>query len=443
MLRYKLISLFFSLFFLGNAYADGQCPNPSITIVAPAGEQQQTVFSWERDRCDKYDTIDIPATAFVDQNNQVEMLLGAAGEFPAETGLNSHNYRMIGPSLDQLTRDCANGPVISGAPQNAPNDLPSDFDNWKWITDPWFDVKNQQVYAFVHNEFHGWNIYPDTLFCSSQYANTACWYPTVLLAESAGDGRQYQLIKPNNGPIIGTPYTYLKDGGRRGVNQGIPVQTNILSSPMGDGYLYIMAEASLGPPSLPNSPVIFPTVDGMCLFRSKKPGDPTEWVAWDPDTKQYNNSFTVNPYLQKLNTSDHTCKPIIKGSYCTSWSFNTVLNRYVLICNKYNQVLPNNNVTSAFVYLLSNGTNPKDPTAWDLHTHLLMAAPQIQQYPGTAYPSLIDPTGTTDGAGHGDGHNFEYSGVSPYFYYTQFYTANNWQKRDLKRVKLYVSCGMS
>lgn len=441
MLRTKLIAcgFVFLLLLAQTTYADVSCPNPTITIVAPAGQKFETVFSWDRDRCNKFDTIDIPAKAIVDQNQQVQMLLGAAGQYPANSAINSYNYRMIGPSLDQLTRDCANGPVIAGAPQYAPNDMPSDFDNWKWITDPWFDVKKKKIYALVHNEFHGWQLYPNTEFCSSQYANNSCWYPTVLLAES-NDGRQYQLIRPHNGPVIGTPYAYLRDGGRPGLNQGIPLQTNILSSPMGDGYLYMMVEASLGPPNAPNSPVVYPTVDGMCLLRSKKPGDPTEWLAWDPDTKQYTNSFTVNPYLQKLNGPEHTCKPILKNAYCTSWSFNTVLHRYVLICNKFAEELPNKAIDSAFVYMLSNGTNPTDPTSWDQHAYFLMTA-QLQQYPGKAYPSLIDPTGTTDGAGHGDGHNFEYSGANPYLYYVQFYNFNTWQKRDLKRVKLFASCG--
>src|SRR3954449_1957824 len=110
-------------------------PAPAVTVTVTGPEQ--TVYDWTTMRCDDFDIADGVAEAFRDATNRVQ-LISASGE----------SRRMVGPDLNNLTRDC--NTVFSS--NHDPN--PGHYDDVHWLAGTYTE-NGQDVYALVHNEYHG------------------------------------------------------------------------------------------------------------------------------------------------------------------------------------------------------------------------------------------------------------------------------------------------
>ena len=90
----------------------GPAPAVTVTVTGP----EQTVYDWTTMRCDDFDIADGVAEAFRDATNRVQ-LISASGE----------SRRMVGPDLNNLTRDCTT--VFSS--NHDPN--PGHYDDVHWL----------------------------------------------------------------------------------------------------------------------------------------------------------------------------------------------------------------------------------------------------------------------------------------------------------------------
>ncbi len=403
-----LLALSLCLCMLQAHAADVVCAQPKITITG--GEQ--TVFNWHADHCSKMDFPDVPAYAFVDKDGKVQLLASNA----------NGNYRMIGSSLGDVKRDCER-PVLSSNPnKNAP---PQAFDNRMWLTAPWTN-DGQTIYALVHNEFDAW-FDADKQFCQSG-DKTKCWYPNAIQVMSTDTGKSYQPMRGPQGQVkiaMTTPYRYTPDGDTAGNQQGMVSQSNILSSKGADGktYYYVMVVRSIG----------HDNKVGTCLFRSSDISNPEAWRGWDG--KDFSAAMHNNPYSST--PSSQICAPIFSGFFCSGWTYNNVLHKYLAICRS-NHFQTDQGAVEAFVYSTS-----ADMLHWSKPEFLkrinwqgtFRASAMNSGVTAQTYPSILDPTST--------GRNFEFSGASPYLYYTRFNPKERhapWQNRDLVRVPLSVSC---
>jgi len=401
-IRFKF-TLFIALnLFISSAWSQSQCENPTVKIAG----QEQVMFNYLKNRCNVKDTPDISPFAFIDKNNHVQMLIG----------INPAIYRSVGPTLDHLTRDCT-APVFTSNPNHdAP---PETFYNKVWMATPW-TTDGQTVYVLIHNEFHGWEM--GHRYCPNlgkKHKSGDCWYPNIMMVKSTDGGKTYHLIERPDHPgyaqlVIGTPFRY---DPKLNKPQGMATQSNIISRNTQQGTFYFMFAQAF-----PNHGIR----NGGCIFRSKNIDDPTSWRGWD------GNDFTVNmsknAYFDAVHPRQNLCKPLFNNFSIVSWSYNTVLKKYLAIGMS----------TQALVYVVSD-----DMIHWSQPT-VLKTTPSLQEYsmskPGSGvsrmtYPSVIDPTST--------GRNFEYSGEHPYLYYTRFYpktSKRDWQHRDMFRVPLEVSC---
>lgn len=217
------------------------------------------------------------------------------------------------------------------------------------------------------------------------------------------------------------------------------MNTNIVNNPR-DGFFYMMAARSGS---------VLDKRNGMCVLRTRNLSDPTSWRAWN------GSSFSVsmvNPYtLNKTggNPRRHLCALVADTNghpLRFSLSYNTFLKSFLLLgtCNcRWTDSTPDcsvhgkdghgeqndENYDNAFCFSLSHNL-----IDWSDH-HYVMNITSIMRWkeggvPGQWYPSLIDPTS--------QGRNFEYSGQTPYIYYTYFHTKvkQNATNRDLWRSQI-------
>src|SRR3954466_4652541 len=103
-----------------------------IEIVASGS--LETVFSWQRDACDRADVPDAPARAFRDAVGNVHLYAA-----------NHHNRGLVGRDLHSVR------PVgCSSAFHGAEMADPAAYDDRAWLTSFWTQ-DGQTVYALVHN----------------------------------------------------------------------------------------------------------------------------------------------------------------------------------------------------------------------------------------------------------------------------------------------------
>jgi len=178
---------------------------------------------------------------------------------------------------------------------------------------------------------------------------------------------------------------------------------------------------------------------GTCLYRNTDPFNQQGWLGFDGSafTIQSNYSLYRNT---TINPSAHICKPVFTERNCPHWTYNTVLHLFLAVCidTKFS-AKPGDKVSEAFTYRVSEDLIhwPKDellmPIVWvDKWRDSKVGSGVIAE----TYPSLLDEASAGD--------NFEFSGRSPYLYYTRFNAKTRAnlgkQDRDILRVRLKVSC---
>ncbi|OGT30772.1 MAG: hypothetical protein A3E87_07410 [Gammaproteobacteria bacterium RIFCSPHIGHO2_12_FULL_35_23] len=366
-----------------------------VKIIGP----EETIYQYASQHCSPFDFPDNPVRAFIDNNNQVQLVFGS--------GENGFMQNTTGSSLNgPLVHTCTNSSITEPGTYGQLQAPPSSFNNKLWIVNTWTN-DGKTIYALIHNEFHGELQSPT--YCPSSQKSKICQYWNLIAANSNDGGKTYQLIHDNHGNIqtaLVSPLPF-----KIGQTGSIPAQTNIIES---NGYYYMLVDVVV-----PGWPA------GMCLFRTNTINDPTSWRGWDGAAFTVN--LSVNPYLFPDKTATTPCQPVTKPIFRFSWTYNTVIHQYLAI-----GIAPNfHGQGQTIVY----STSP-DMLHWAPPRALLQIS-WMNSNPnqtGIGYPSLLDPSSA--------GRNFVYSGAHPYLYYTRFNPRSpefNRRNRDLVRVPLAVT----
>jgi hypothetical protein len=327
--------------------------------------------------------------------------------------------------------------------------MPDRYDTGLWMVAP-FTHDGTNVYALVHNEFHGeWT--GSSRWCREQRLSIylPCNYWNLVSAFSTDGGRHFVLrqTRPNwNEPAISIAEPYAPDMAyRHPLPQGIAAQSNMIEQ---DGFVYVLAQ-QIGTPAL-----VPPKENaGMCLFRAPVPLDPsTRWQGWagaDIGWISLPASYPAAP-------QPPPCAKVLPGAFRFSWSYNPALKQFIMLGlaadPAYRLSCPAADPTvrdsdQAFVYMTAKADLPNGRftvvTAQTCLVRINWFTRWGRSWPtniGAAYPSLLDPTSPTLRPGGGTDLNFQYSGGQPYLYYTRL---NEFQRRgsdrDVVRWKLSVA----
>jgi hypothetical protein len=349
----------------------------------------ETVFDWTTDQCEAEDIPDLPARAFRDSNDKVQLI-----------ATHMKNRRMIGDNLDSLVRDCN---VIMNSDHDPD---PAMYNDSEWINAT-YTIDGETIYALIHNEYQG-SAHPGQ--CpSGSYIN--CWYNSITMAVSLDSGQTYTHASAPDHLVASVPYQYVPDAGPYGIFEG----SNILYN-TGDGYYYKMLH--LEDYGLQKR--------GACVMRTQDLADPTSWRAWDGEA--FNVRF-INPYTEiGYDPADHICEPVSFDKIdkmADNITFNTFFNKFMLVGTASRWDPEREEEEHGFYYSLSD-----DLIHWS-ERKLIMEG-ELWWTSGNwvdriGYPALIDPTDTS--------RNFTNTGQRPYLYFTR------WNKytdldRDLVRIQI-------
>lgn len=238
-------------------------PLSALTLVGPP----TTVFSARRDACDGADVPDAPARAFREASGAVALF-----------GMHYRNRALRGPDLDHLKIDCT--VVLDSAGQADP----AAYDDRSWITATWTE-DGRAVAALVHHEYQA-NEHPGRCPAGGYMA---CWYNTITAAASADGGRRFTRASP---PAVVAGAPFRQDVGQ-GRHRGFFNPSNIVA----DGrWRYVLASTTGWQGQ----------DEGVCLFRSDDPADPSRWRAWT------GTGFTAafpDPYRVAIR-APASCRPV-------------------------------------------------------------------------------------------------------------------------------------
>ena len=238
-------------------------PLSALTLVGPPS----TVFSAARDACDGADMPDAPARAFREPSGAVALF-----------GMHYRNRALRGPDLGHLTLDCA---VVLDSAGKAD---PAAYDDRSWITATWTE-DGRAVAALIHHEYQA-NEHPGRCPAGTYMA---CWYNTITAAASADGGRSFTRADPP-AVVAGAPFRQEAGQGR---HRGFFNPSNIVA----DGRWRYFLSSTTGWKG---------QGEGVCLFRSDDPADPSRWRAWT------GTGFTAafpDPYRAAIR-EPASCRPV-------------------------------------------------------------------------------------------------------------------------------------
>jgi hypothetical protein len=236
-------------------------------ITLEVSGQQETVFSWRKNKCDQEDIPDAGARAF--RNSSGETVLIASHD---ETRL------LVGPNLNDLKRDCR------VAYKGANNPDPAAFDGQTWITSP-YTLDGKNIYALVHNEYHGTD-WPGK--CPSG-SYVGCWYNSITFAVSRDGGNSFERFHEDSAIVFAPSDQYTGQSGKR---VGPSTPTNIVQQ---NGWFYVMF--------MNDTPTGGPFI---CAARTQDPTNPQSWRVWG------GTAFDVqmrNPYEHR-ESDNKSCSPV-------------------------------------------------------------------------------------------------------------------------------------
>jgi hypothetical protein len=365
-----------------------QTPNPFPNPILKVTGEEEIVYDWTTDRCEKMNFPDLPVRAFRNGDGQVQLTLSS-----------DKNYRMIGPDLNTLTMDC-NAVMISGY-----NADPSLFNDNEWIASPYTE-DGQTIYALVHNEYWG-QTHPGQ--CPQQ-EYFPCWDNSITLAVSTDGGKTFNdAYTPPAHLVARLPYPYEAGAGPEGTRN----PSNIIKGK--DDFYY----------SFFNVSEYRTQNQWVCLMRSDNLRDPASWRFWDG--KEFNGQF-IDPYKNPpANPADHICRALdwnnIGASLNDSITYNTYLNRYVLVGLSADTIGGREiwGIYYSFSDDLINWTRRKL-----LREMILPWTARNNTDVMYLYPALLDPAS--------DSRNFETMGKIAYLYYTRHNFGQGSLDRDLIRI---------
>jgi hypothetical protein len=364
----------------------------SVSITGP----EEVVYDYTTMRCADDDAPDGQAQAFRDSLGRLQVL--------AHDG---DGRRLIGPDFNHLTRDCTK----RFSPVYDPN--PAHY-NWARGLMSVYTSNGQDIYALVHNEFHGWEIPGD---CPTLPPKHRCGSGGITFAVSHDNGDTWSAPSPPDNLVATVPPRPTLDDPRTGLFAP--------SNPIKKGnYWYAVALYGAVEDQDP----------GACVMRTPDITDPTSWRGWD------GTAFSVrfrNPYYENVTPQrTHMCEPASYDniqSMTRSLTFNTVLNKFVLTGSaiKFDPAQSRN--VYGFYYSTSD-----DLVHWSPR-QLLMEVPSLLSHTcggpdAGSYPSLIDQ-GSTD-------PNFRITDDTVYLYFVHMHFNDACQltlDRDLVRVPVQFS----
>ncbi len=218
-------------------------------LVAAMVGAPQVVFDPARHACDGHDVPDAPLRAYRD-----------AGGTLRAFGLHYENRRLSGSSLLALKLEC---PVVFRA--NGRPD-PARYDDRSWITATWTE-DGQRISALIHHEFQA-NRHPGRCRFKEYIA---CWWNTILGAESDDRGASFRLLEP--AVVAGTPFRSEIGQGR---HRGFFNPSNIVRH---QGRLHVLIGTTGWSPAEGGSD----QPGGVCLFRAESLAN-GDWHAFDGKT---------------------------------------------------------------------------------------------------------------------------------------------------------------
>lgn len=348
---------------------------PTVRATGP----EEMVFDHSTQACQPDDIPDVPARAFRDSQNQIQLVAA-----------HYHARRAIGPTLGSVAHECN---VVFGSHLDPD---PSKYNGQEWLYSV-YTIDGQKVYGFVHQEFHGWDYYEQCAALSGTPDISKCWYNAVTFATSTDAGANYTHATPPGHLLASVPYQFAPLEGPYGVYR----PSNVVAK---DGLYYMMAVVE-GHGAQKS---------GICLLRTDNLDDPTTWRAWDGSG--FGASF-INPYVDTVaDPAAHVCEPVssatsgpLRGLELYGLVYNTYINAYMAWGAAMKD--PTGKI-AGFYYSLSN-----DLMHWTEPTLLMKAEiPMVSHVCGDPDPvrdaSLIDPTTPT--------RSFETIGRNPYLYMTRF-----------------------
>jgi hypothetical protein len=358
-------------------------PNPVLRITG----EEEVVFDWTSDRCAQFHIPDLPVRAFRNAEGWEFLTL-------------SHLDTRLGASMDinALAFPCE---VVNRSDGDAD---PAQFNDEEWIAAP-YTLDGQTVYALVHNEYQG---HTHAGQCpTGEYFD--CWYNSVTLAVSTDGGQTFaDAAEPPDHLVAAAPLVYEPGN----LPYGLFSPGNIVRHTDGYFYSFVNAKSKTG-------------AQWACLMRSDDLADPGSWRFWDGAAFE---GVFVNPYTDEFSgAAAHTCDPVaqddIGGTMVESLTFNTYLNRYVLVGISADHI--DGREVWGFYYSFSF-----DLLHWT-RRKLLVEMPlpwTVAHHTNTnfLYPSLIDTASPS--------LNFETSGKTAYLYYTRHNFGQGSLDRDLLRV---------
>jgi len=362
-------------------------PNPVLKITG----EEEVVFDWDARHCEDLNLPDLAARAFRDDADQVHLLLSS-----------NVTYQMLGPDLDHVSLDCN---LTLGSDYDRD---PAMFNDAQWLASPYTE-DGRTIYALVHNEVRGVGRLGSCSSSTGGFDN--CLDTSITLAVSTDSG--YSWAKPAEPPghLVATlPYQPIGNDGPFGMRN----PSNIIKG--ADGYFYAYSNIS--------------EYDGLdqwvCLMRTADLTDPGGWRFWDG--AGFDGEF-IDPFVDPLdNPAAHQCKPVarddIGASLNESITYNTYLERYVLIGNSADQI--KGREAWGWYYAFSD-----DLVHWG-HRKLLAEMPlpwtvaNVASDLSVLYPSLLDPDTPA--------RNFDTTDATAYIYFTRMNHGPASLNRDLVRV---------
>jgi hypothetical protein len=256
--------------FPDNVVATEVIPAPVLDLQIEVSGAAQTIFDWQRDRCEPTETPDAPPRAFKDADGLVHF-------YAAQDTLRE----FVGSDLDKVAHRCT---VIM---QSSLDDRPEAYADHQWLAAP-FTSDGLHVFALIHDEYDG---YLRPLLCPSRIYSR-CWMNAITYGYSDNEGRSFTRPKAPSNVVAVLPYKY---EGEIGFPVGYFQPSNIVEL---EGFYYVLFKATQYQRQ----------ADGICLMRTKTLNDSASWRTWDG--QGFNVQF-IDPYTNNVTDPErHLCKPL-------------------------------------------------------------------------------------------------------------------------------------
>lgn len=359
---------------------------PSVEVTGPA----EVVFDWDVDACEPEHIPDIAARAFRDDEGRVQLSIG-----------HYVNYRMVGPSLDEVAVDCSGPTLVSTFDPD-----PSHFDDSVWIGGVHTD-DGETVHAVVHHEYRGDThaaARPDQ--CPSGVRFTCLDTSLTMYVSRDGGDSFVPLAEPPGHLAASLPYVFDDEG----VPSGLRQPSNIIDGR--DGHYYVFSNVSDYPAE----------EQWVCAMRTDDLDDPAAWRYWTG--AGFDGEF-VDPYAAAVDGTEK-CAPLARPQLGVGVQEAVVFDETLGLFVAFGTEFAPGTAERAGVYY---STSP-DLVEWSSRRLLVehpayasVSDPEVDGF--QAYVSVLDPDSPS--------MSFDTSDGRAYLYMTRFNAGSSSLDRDLLR----------